>query len=398
MARQNDRAFTLIELLVVVGMIAFLIAVLLPALSSARKASMSARLAAMSRAAAMVDARDKKPAAAPAALPAALVKSFTADVELTPQLSVGTAQPESIYESKFSATLIATRSDTDNGPHVVQLPLPPQIISLSDLSMKVNGQATDSVQITDDKLAWTGPLSATEPSTMEITYSAMGRGIFALETPPARILDQFKIKLAAKGSDVRMLELSLQPTQTDRKRDQTIYTWDYKRLLFGRPISLDVLGIAPVDRLGELSWLGPISVVCFGLMLGLIAKAYQVERIDKWMLIMIIGTFTGAYPLMYFAQELVPFSYAMLLAGGLVLAIITLRAVTLAGLRIGILGVVIPAAAIMTLTLTATIRPQLQGILITSLGLALFVIAMILSPRLRALRQNDQPAAPVALA
>ncbi|HEX8524250.1 MAG TPA: hypothetical protein VF669_18490 [Tepidisphaeraceae bacterium] len=359
---------------------------------------MSARLAAMSRAAAMVDARDKKPAAAPAALPAALVKSFTADVELTPQLSVGTAQPESIYESKFSATLIATRSDTDNGPHVVQLPLPPQIISLSDLSMKVNGQATDSVQITDDKLAWTGPLSATEPSTMEITYSAMGRGIFALETPPARILDQFKIKLAAKGSDVRMLELSLQPTQTDRKRDQTIYTWDYKRLLFGRPISLDVLGIAPVDRLGELSWLGPISVVCFGLMLGLIAKAYQVERIDKWMLIMIIGTFTGAYPLMYFAQELVPFSYAMLLAGGLVLAIITLRAVTLAGLRIGILGVVIPAAAIMTLTLTATIRPQLQGILITSLGLALFVIAMILSPRLRALRQNDQPAAPVALA
>jgi hypothetical protein len=40
--------------------------------------------------------------------------------------------------------------------------------------------------------------------------------------------------LTAIGSDVRMLELSLQPTKYARGNGQTLYTWDYKRLLFGQ--------------------------------------------------------------------------------------------------------------------------------------------------------------------
>ena len=52
--------------------------------------------------------------------------------------------------------------------------------------------------------------------------------------------------LAATGSDVRLLELSLQPTSLARTADGTTYTWDYRRLLFGQPVRLDVLGIAPM--------------------------------------------------------------------------------------------------------------------------------------------------------
>ncbi len=95
---------------------------------------------------------------------------------------------------------------------------------------------------------------------MTIAYSAVGKGLYNLQTPPCGILDTFHIDLTAVGSDVRMLELSLQPTKYVRGAGQTVYTWDYKRLLFGRPIALDVLGIAPIDRLGELTWLGPASV------------------------------------------------------------------------------------------------------------------------------------------
>jgi len=48
------------------------------------------------------------------------------------------------------------------------------------------------------------------------------------------------------------------------QRPDSLYLDDYKRLLFGGPIALDVLGVAPIDRLGELTWLGPASVVVFG--------------------------------------------------------------------------------------------------------------------------------------
>src|SRR5205823_6601986 len=146
---------------------------------------------------------------------------------------------------------------------------------------------------------------------------------------------------------------------------------------------LDVLGIAPIDRLGELTWLGPISVLVFGLLVGLLVHAFEVTRFDRWMLLLTVGTFAGVYPLMYFAQEYIPLEGAVLASAGVALAIIGVRAVTLMGARLALLGVVLPAAAILALTLTAAVMPRLQGILLTVEALGFFVVAMMLFPRLR---------------
>jgi hypothetical protein len=232
----------------------------------------------------------------------ATVKSFTATISLKPSLSVGTVDPESIYTAQFSATIQAFNPG-NGGECEVLLPLPPQIISLADLVVSVNSQPSESVEIRENKLVWYGALPA-QPTPMLVTYSAVGKGLYNLQTPPGSVLDTFHIDLTAVGSDVRMLELSLQPTTASRQNGRTIYTWDYKHLLFGRPIALDVLGVAPIDRLGELTWLGPSSVVIFGIILGLVAHAFGIQKFDRWMLLLVVGTFTGAYPLMYFAQEL----------------------------------------------------------------------------------------------
>ena len=128
--------------------------------------------------------------------------------------------------------------------------------------------------------------------------------------------------------DVRLLELSLQPTSLDRSGGASRYRWNYERLLFGQPVRLDVLGIAPIDRLGELTWLGPISVIVFGLLVGLVVQAAGATRFDLWMLLLTVGTFAGAYPLMYFAQEYIPLNTAMLASAGIAILIIAVRAVT----------------------------------------------------------------------
>jgi hypothetical protein len=152
-------------------------------------------------------------------------------------------------------------------------------------------------------------------------------------------------------------------------------------LLFGRPVRIDVLGIAPIDRLGELTWLGPVSVVAFGLLVGLVVQAAAVPRFDRWMLLLTIGTFAGAYPLMYFAQEYVPLLQAMVISGAVAIAIIGIRTMTLMGVWPALFGIVIPAIVIMAITATAAIWPQLQGILLTTLALGFFVAAMMLMPK-----------------
>ena len=100
---------------------------------------------------------------------------------------------------------------------------------------------------------------------------------------------------------------------------------------------------------------------------------------------------------MYFAQEFIPLKAAIFASCGIVLIVIALRSITIAGWRLGLAGTVLPAALILAVTLLGAIHRQLQGILITCAGLALFVVAMLLMPRLRLGKLPSMRVAPQGL-
>jgi hypothetical protein len=313
----------------------------------------------------------------------ARIIAFVADIALTPKLSVGTVAPESIYEATFAGQITAAAGDGEATESEIVLPLPPQSISLADLAIELAGEPSERVLLRDGQLVWRGKLPA-QPTRLDVTYSAVGKGLYELAATSGGLLDVYDVTLTANGSDLRLLELSLQPTDITRSDGNSTYRWDYERLMFGRPVRIDVLGIAPIDRLGELTWLGPLSVVLFGLLVGLVVQASEVKTFDVWMLLLTIGTFAGAYPLMYFAQEYISLMPAVVASGGIAIAIIAVRAVTLMGWWRGLAGIVAPAAGIMAIALAATIWPQMQGILLTALALGYFITAMMLMPKVLA--------------
>lgn len=135
-----------------------------------------------------------------------------------------------------------------------------------------------------------------------------------------------------------------------------------------------------------MTWLGPLGVFVFGVLIALIALAYQPEKLDGWLVILVVGCFASAYPLMYFLQDFVSLPAAVGIASVIALCIVGWRISSVYGLYLGILGGVVLPAVILILTLAVSLvsKQAEQGVLLTVMAIFVFVVAMMLLPKVQA--------------
>jgi hypothetical protein len=67
----------------------------------------------------------------------------------------------------------------------IEMPLPPEIISSADLSVKVADQPSDQIALRGGNLVWHGTLPD-KPTSLEVTYTAVGKGLYKLSIAPDR--------------------------------------------------------------------------------------------------------------------------------------------------------------------------------------------------------------------
>ncbi len=147
-----------------------------------------------------------------------------------------------------------------------------------------------------------------------------------------------------------------------------------------------MLGIASIDRLEKLTWLGPLGVFVFGALISLFALAFKPEKLDGWVLLLVAGCFASAYPLMYFLQDFVSLPAAVGIASVIALCIVGWRISSVYGLYLGILsGIVLPAVIIaLTLAVALVSKQAEKGVLLTIMAILAFVITMMLLPKVQA--------------
>lgn len=377
-----SRISSVVAAVAVVFIILLAISVLMPSLRHAKESALQRSLSRGQYDEMLEDAPASEGGESRQTLSPAKVTRFDAKIDLTPMLSVGTDTPESIYRARFEANLQARKPAQGPDECEIRLPLPPQIISLAEINFAVNGDPDDTISVAHGELLWRGQLPTGEDANVSVSYEAVGKGIYTLQKPPGRIVDHFRTELIAHHSDIRMLELSLQPQDHRNEPGKTIYVWDYKRLLIARPIQIDVLGIAAVDRLGELVWLGPVTVLGFGLLVILAAAAHDPAKVNVWTTILLVGCFAAAYPLMYFLQDFASLPVAVGIAAGVVLVILAVRSITLLGRGAGVFAGVVLPAVLLALSVTAALytRPAVQGVVLTLMAIFVLVSAMVLLP------------------
>jgi hypothetical protein len=292
------------------------------------------------------------------------------------------------YDAAFSGDYEFRNPNHDYPSRIVlTFPFPPNVNTLSNLKMLVNGKEATETRTSMKGITWAGWFKPDESKTIHVEYEAQGIDDYSYATDHDRLNPFFRV--VANVTGVEELEL---PNECLRLREREAIdggfrlTWFHQGLVTSRDIMLDLPDKEPeltlaarlqeyAGRFSLLCRLAPLFVLLFVAGVALSARV-GAPALDTESLVLLALNSLLLYPLLIFAAGFLGVGQAFWLAVSAISLLNVLYVWRRGG--VGLLWRVLLLSAILLGVFSyGVLQPRLTGLLLSGGGIAVIAFFML---------------------
>lgn len=292
------------------------------------------------------------------------------------------------YDATFSGDYDFTNPNTEDPSRIVlTFPFPPNVNTLSRLTMTVNGKEATQTRTSMRGITWAGWFKPEESKTIHVEYEAQGIDDYSYAVDHDRLNKYFR--LVANVTGVDELELPndcLRLREKKKIADGFQLTWFHKGLVTNRDIMIDLPDREPeltfaarlqkyADRFAVLCRVAPLFALLFIGAIGLSAWV-GAPRLNAESHVLLALNFLLFFPLLIFLAGFTGVAVAFWISVGVIALLAVLYAWRTGGLGM-LWRVVVFTGVFLGLFSYAVLHERWTGLLLSAGGIAVVALFML---------------------
>ncbi len=324
----------------------------------------------------------------PAGYPLQAPRETDVDLDLTVNYKKQDEVYLTTYDAVFTGDYIFENPDPKNESKIVlTFPFPPNVNTLSDLTLTVDGKEADNTRVSMHGITWAGWFEPEESKKIHVGYAAQGIDDFSYAVDHERLNPYFRLVAVVHGvDDVALPNDCLRLQEKEDKDGALELTWFHKDLITSRDIMIDLPDREPeltfaarlqkyADRFTVLCRVAPLFGVMF-LGATMLSAWVGAPKLTRESHVLLVLNFLLFYPFIIFTSGFTGVTVAFWIGAVLITVINGLYAWRAAGFGM-LWRTLLFTAVFLGLFSFAVLHERLTGLLISVGGVIIVGFFML---------------------